>query len=140
MKRTFGDLETGDIIYYIAWDSQEEKYKVFEHEIVVKNTIDDKSICIDIKLKPGDYISHRITDLCLTRNETTRVWSNPVFYADGTRAGGLSISVDYEEAKKICFGFMYRYCELLLIVADEANNNTKKAFKKYGELMNELNK
>lgn len=134
MKRTFGDLETGDIIYYIAWDSQEGKYKVFEHEIVVKNTIDDKSICIDIKLRPGDYISHRITDLCLPRNNTTTTWdSNRTICA-------LCISVDYEDAKKICLACMFKYCEVLIEDASKANDKMKKALEKYGELMNELNK
>lgn len=135
MKRTFGDLETGDIIYYIAWDSQKEKYKVFEHEIVVKNTIDDKSICIDIKLRPGDYISHRITDLCLLRNNTTTTWDS-----GGNRIYVFSISVDYEDAKKICLACMFKYCEVLIEDASKANDKMKKALEKYGELMNELNK
>ncbi len=116
MNKTFGDLKSGDIIYYIAWDEEKKVYSVFEHIVHVRETstldVLGNVITIDIKLRPGDYLSHGVTGLVLSRNDAIRKWSEPHYCTSG-KSGGLAITVDYNEAKNICISFMRKHCELM---------------------------
>ncbi len=112
MNKTFGDLKSGDIIYYIAWDEYKKVYRIFKYNVLAHepNNIDIKynTITIDIEITPGGFISHRLTNLALDKNDNTRIWSK-----DTALSKGFGVSVDYDEAKKICLMFMRQYCEII---------------------------
>ena len=91
-KKTFEELVTGDTIYYVNFDVNEEKFKVFEHKIFMRKKLKKSAyVKVDILINPGDYISHGVKDLCLPKNKTTLVLSRP---HDSSYPVGLCISVD----------------------------------------------
>lgn len=140
MKKKFGDLNTGDIIYYVGWDEQKKRFDVFEHNIVVKRTIDTTCVCIDITINNGEYFSHRITDLCLDKNETSKIWGHPNFILiDDNAVGGLAISIDYEEAKKICLKFMFEYVQMWVEKSKNATVKMYNAVKALADMENKFN-
>jgi hypothetical protein len=116
MINTFGDLKTGIDLYYIAWDEEIKAYNIFQHNVIVHepNNINfiQNTITISIKIRPGELLSHGINDLVLSKNKSVVKWGDP-HWAGSKISGGLAITVDYDEAKKICLSFMRQYCELM---------------------------
>jgi len=140
MTKKFGDLNTGDIIYYVGWDEQKKTFDVFEHLVFVHWQTENKWICIDIKIRPGEYFSHRFTDLCLDKNETSKIWGHPKsIKIDDNAIGGLAVSVDYEEAKKICFKFMFEYVQMWVEESKNATVKMHNAVKALADMENKFN-
>ena len=117
MINTFGDLKSGDIIYYIDWDEYKKVYSIFKHKVFVHEQKEiyaiQNSIKIDIEINVGEPYSHRMTDLVLKKNNNKVVWGKPDNIVGGHARGALAITVDYDEAKKICLSFMRQYCEIM---------------------------
>ena len=134
MNKTFGDLKSGDIIYYIAWDEYKKVYRIFKYNVLAHepNNIDIKynTITIDIEITPGGFISHRLTNLALDKNDNTRIWSE-----DTALSKGFGVSVDYDEAKKICLMFMRQYCKYMFKKSNDVISEMNDAITKFNEML-----
>jgi hypothetical protein len=139
MNKTFGDLKTGDFIYYIDWDEYKKVYSIFKHSIFVHEPrnidIIENTIKIDIKINIGEYYSHRITDLSLSKDKNTVKWGKPDNIVRGHAKGGLAITVDYDEAKKICLSFMRQYCEIMRERTKSMASEMYEAITKFNDML-----
>ena len=139
MNKTFGDLKSGDIIYYIAWDEYKKVYSIFKHKVLVHEqkkiyTIQN-SIKIDIEINVGEPYSHRMTDLVLKKINHKVVWGNPDNIVGGHARGALAITVDYDEAKKICLSFMRKYCEIMRERTKNMVSEMYEAINKFNDML-----
>ena len=65
-KKTFGDLKTGDTIFYVDYDELAECFKIYEYEVFVsRDTISEDCIVLGTVVKNGYPWKHHFDRLIL---------------------------------------------------------------------------
>ena len=128
-KKTFGDLITGDSIYYVDYCELEDCFKIYEYSIIVSdNTLEkDKYIVIETIIKPGFPLKHRYSGFLLPKNDSEKV----IRSSYNNITGNDYFFADYQYAKEKCLNLMFKLCE-------KKREKAVKAFEEYNVCWNKL--
>ncbi len=136
-KKTFGDLITGDSIYYVDYCELADCFKIYEYSIIVSdNTLQkDKYIEIETIVKPGSPSKHRYSGFLLYRNnsETTikdnwhSITGNDYFFAN------------YQDAKDKCLNLMVELCREKSVRVKKALEDYNVCWTKFEHFLNDNN-
>ena len=106
-KKTFGDLKTGDTIFYVDYDELAECFKIYEYEVFVsRDTISEDCIVLGTVVKNGYPWKHHFDRLILKDCNSFTTFDNCGFLKHTDY-----IFIDEDEAKDKCLSLMFELCE-----------------------------